>query len=55
LLFLWCGDVEHPRNSHDVLDANVDLPTLFIRGNSSDSYKPQGIVSLDYRIRTAVA
>jgi lipopolysaccharide transport system ATP-binding protein len=54
LLFLWCGDVEIP-DSHDVLDANVDLPTLFIRANSSGSYKPQGIVSLDYHIRTAVA
>jgi lipopolysaccharide transport system ATP-binding protein len=55
LLYIWCGDVDHPRNNHDVIDANVDLPTLFIRGNSSDSYKRQGIISLDYRIRTVAA
>jgi lipopolysaccharide transport system ATP-binding protein len=36
---------------YDVVDANVDLPLLFISSDTTDIYARQGIVSLDYRLQ----
>jgi hypothetical protein len=45
-------DAIDDKTTHDVLDANVDLPLLFIRKARSQLRNQHlGIVSLDYRFR----
>jgi hypothetical protein len=36
---------------YDVVDANVDLPLLFIGSDTTDIYARQGMLSLDYRLQ----
>jgi lipopolysaccharide transport system ATP-binding protein len=40
---------------YDVVDANVDLPLLFIGSDTTDIYARQGILSLDYRLQMITA
>jgi hypothetical protein len=40
---------------YDVVDANVDLPLLFISSDTTDIYARQGMLSLDYRLQPITA
>jgi lipopolysaccharide transport system ATP-binding protein len=40
---------------YDVVDANVDLPLLFIGSDTTDTYARQGMLSLDYRLQMITA
>jgi lipopolysaccharide transport system ATP-binding protein len=40
---------------YDVVDANVDLPLLFISSDNLDNYERQGLLSLDYRLQMVSA
>jgi lipopolysaccharide transport system ATP-binding protein len=40
---------------YDVVDANVDLPLLFIGSDTTDIYARQGMLSLDYRLQPITA
>jgi len=43
------------RSFDDIVDANVDLPLLFINSETTDIYARQGIISLDYRLKMIAA
>jgi lipopolysaccharide transport system ATP-binding protein len=45
--YIWFGNIEN-NVAYDVVDANVDLPALYVRPSGDAS---RGLVSLDYRFR----
>lgn len=51
--YIWFSNIEdNPASlAYDVVDANVDLPYLYVRAASSAKYEGQGVVSLDHHLR----
>lgn len=48
--YIWFGNVED-NVAYDVIDANVDLPALYVRPQSKDRYAAHGVVSLEHRFQ----